>query len=73
MDISIRDTSQDDAGLKAIPIVKDFLETLPALRPLLIVTKMLLKSKGLNSAAGGSLSSYAVTNICANYLQVCNA
>ncbi|TDL26370.1 Nucleotidyltransferase [Rickenella mellea] len=57
-------------GIKAIPIVKSYLNKLPALRPLVLVVKRFLSQRNLNSAASGSLSSYSIVCMCISFLQL---
>ncbi|TCD67895.1 hypothetical protein EIP91_011829 [Steccherinum ochraceum] len=49
-----------DDGVKAIPIMKECLISLPPLRHLLLVLKGFLLKRGLGSASNGGLSSYGV-------------
>lgn len=56
--------------MKAIPVIKSYLLTMPALRPLILAVKAFLSQRALNSASSGSLSSYSVINMCISYLQV---
>ena len=68
MDVSI--SVGDDAGRKAIPLIKSYLEEMPALRALILCIKMFLSPRGLNNAAQGTLSSYAITLMTISFLQV---
>lgn len=65
-DISVNATD----GLKAVPVIKGYLDELPALRPLVLVVKTFLSEKGLQSAASGGLSSYAIICIVIGFLKV---
>ena len=67
-DISIR--NDEDTGPRAIPIVKQYLQEMPALRTLILAVKMFLSLRDLNDASQSSLSSYAVTILCISFLQV---
>ncbi|KAI5121858.1 hypothetical protein M0805_003291 [Coniferiporia weirii] len=67
VDISIR--NDEDSGPRAIPIVKQFLEDMPALRPLVHAIKAFLSLQDLNDASQGTLSSYAITIMCISFLQ----
>ena len=69
IDISMRNS--EDTGVRAIPIIKKFLEDMPPLRPLIRAVKALLSLRDLNDASQGTLSSYAITLMCINFLQVC--
>lgn len=57
-------------GLKAVPIIKGYLDELPALRPLVLVVKTFLTDKGLQSAFNGGLSSYAIICLVIGFLKV---
>ena len=59
-----------DDGYSMIPVIKTYLDTMPALRPLLLLVKAFLARKGLNSAATGGLGSYATTLLIISFLQV---
>lgn len=59
-----------DNGVKAIPIINDYLDKMPALRPLILVVKGFLSQRDLNNAGNGSLSSYSIINMCISFLQV---
>ncbi|THH11622.1 hypothetical protein EW145_g562 [Phellinidium pouzarii] len=67
VDISIR--NDEDSGPRAIPIVKQFLQDIPALRPLIHAVKAFLSLRGLNDASQSTLSSYAITIMCISFLQ----
>ena len=67
-DISIR--NDEDTGPRAIPIVKQYLDDMPALRTLILAIKMFLSLRDLNDASQSSLSSYAITILCISFLQV---
>jgi non-canonical poly(A) RNA polymerase PAPD5/7 len=66
IDISIN----HDDGTMAIEPINNFLATMPALRPLIMIVKGFLTQRGLNSAASSGLSSYAVICMVINFLQV---
>lgn len=57
-------------GLEVIPIIKRYIEELPALRPLVLSIKTYLSIKELSSAANGGLSSYSVICLVISFLQV---
>lgn len=57
--------------MKAIPVIKRYLDEMPALRHLVLVIKVFLAHKGLNSAANGGLGSYATICLAIHLLQVC--
>ncbi|KAL5519343.1 hypothetical protein ACEPAH_1026 [Sanghuangporus vaninii] len=67
IDISIR--NGEDAGVRVIPLIKQYLADLPALRPLIIAVKAFLSLRDLNDASQGTLSSYAITLLCISFLQ----
>ncbi|KAL5533861.1 hypothetical protein ACEPAG_321 [Sanghuangporus baumii] len=67
IDISIR--NDEDAGVRAIPLIKQYLADLPALRPLILAVKAFLSLRDLNDASQGTLSSYAITLLCISFLQ----
>lgn len=66
-DISIN----GEDGLRAIPIIKEYVATLPVLRPLILVLKSYLASQKLNSAATGGLGSFALMCMIISFIQVC--
>ncbi|KAI0066580.1 Nucleotidyltransferase, partial [Artomyces pyxidatus] len=66
VDITINGTE----GVQAIDIVKDYLQRMPALRPLILVAKALLQQHNLHSAATSGLSSYATTCMVVSFLQL---
>ena len=68
IDISIR--NEEDSGPRAIPLIKQFVTDLPALAPLLLAVKAFLSLRDLNDASQSTLSSYAITLLCINFLQV---
>lgn len=68
VDISIR--NDEDAGPRAIPLIKQFLVDLPALKPLILAVKAFLSLRDLNDASQSTLSSYAITLLCISFLQV---
>jgi DNA polymerase sigma len=57
-------------GIDAIPIVKEYLDKMPALRPLVLVVKAMLRRANLGSAASSGLNSYSVVLMAISYLQV---
>lgn len=66
IDISIN--SMD--GVKAVPIIVDYLNKMPALRYLVLVIKSYLSRLRLNSASNGGLSSYSLICLVISFLQV---
>ncbi|CAI5738853.1 unnamed protein product [Peronospora destructor] len=60
VDISIENV-QTCSGMEASKLVRQYVNDLPRLKPLLIVLRQTLREKALNSAYTGGLSSYAVT------------
>lgn len=59
-----------DDGCSMIPLIKTYLDTMPALRPLLLLVKAFLARRGLNSAAASGLGSYASTLLIISFLQL---
>ncbi|KAI6163613.1 hypothetical protein EDD17DRAFT_1565717 [Pisolithus thermaeus] len=59
-----------DDGMKVTPIVHDYLDKMPAVRPLLLILKVFLCQRNLNSAATGGPSSYVLTCMVIHFLQV---
>ena len=68
VDISIR--NDEDSGPRAIPVVKQYLQEMPALRTLIHAIKAFLSFRDLNDASQSTLSSYAITIMCISFLQV---
>ncbi|KAI9922116.1 hypothetical protein PsorP6_001924 [Peronosclerospora sorghi] len=60
VDISIENV-QTWYGMEASQWVRQYVSTLPRLKPLVMVVRQMLREKALNSAFTGGLSSYAVT------------
>ncbi|KAJ7054681.1 Nucleotidyltransferase, partial [Mycena amicta] len=60
VDIGVNNTD----GLRAVDMVKGYMSTMPALRPLVLVVKAFLAQRGLNNPAHGGLGSYAVICMC---------
>ncbi|KIY51968.1 Nucleotidyltransferase [Fistulina hepatica ATCC 64428] len=56
-------------GLSAVKVVKYYLDTMPALKPLVLVVKGLLSRHGLNDASKGGLGSYGIIWMCVSLLQ----
>ena len=71
VDISIR--NDEDSGPRAIPVVKQYLQEMPALRTLIHAVKAFLSFRDLNDASQSTLSSYAITIMCISFLQVSNS
>jgi DNA polymerase sigma len=59
-----------DDGMLAVPLVKRHLDTMPALRSLLMLLKRFLAQRELNSAATAGVSGYVLTCMCISFLQV---
>ncbi|KAH8094669.1 hypothetical protein BXZ70DRAFT_908781 [Cristinia sonorae] len=57
IDISIN----ADDGVKAVPVIKEYLANFPILRPLLLVLKGFLRKLDLHSASNGGLGSYGLS------------
>ncbi|KAF9469521.1 hypothetical protein BDZ94DRAFT_1242597 [Collybia nuda] len=66
VDIGINNTD----GLAAIETIKKYLETMPALLPLVLVIKGFLLQRLLNDASKGGLGSYAIICMCISFLQL---
>ena len=57
-------------GVKAVPVIADYMQRMPALRYLVMVMKGFLAQHNLNSAAYGGLSSYSLICLAISFLQV---
>ena len=68
VDISIR--NNEDSGARAIPLIKQYMDEMEPLRPLIIAIKAFLSLRDLNDASQNTLSSYAITLMCISFLQV---
>ncbi len=55
-------------GILAVPLMQHFLSSIPALKPLVLVTKQLLLECSLNNPFSGGLSSYCVQILCLAFL-----
>ena len=66
IDISLNATD----GVKAVPILRDWFDRLPALRFLVLCIKSLLSRHGLNTASSSGLSSYGVICLAISFLQL---
>ncbi|KAK7695252.1 hypothetical protein QCA50_002442 [Cerrena zonata] len=60
--------NQED-GLKAISIIRGYLDDMPALRPLVLVLKVYMAIQNLNSPAFGGLGSYATICMVITFLK----
>jgi len=67
LDISF--DSQEHHGLEAIELVKNIMQELPMIQPLMLVLKQFLLDRGLLTAFTGGLSSYGLFLMIARYLQ----
>lgn len=56
-------------GVPTIALVKEYLKTMPALRPLVLLIKSLLEQHGLHSAQSSGLSSYCAICMVISFLQ----
>lgn len=56
--------------MKAVPILRDWFDKLPALRFLVLCIKSLLSRYDLNNASSSGLSSYGVILLAINFLQI---
>ena len=59
-----------DSGPRASTLIQKFIATLPALRPLVLVLKQFLLSRGLNEVFRGGLGSYGLTALVVSFLQM---
>ncbi|RPD64718.1 Nucleotidyltransferase [Lentinus tigrinus ALCF2SS1-7] len=66
VDISFNATD----GVKAVPILRDYFDKMPALRYLVLCVKSLLSRHKLNTASSSGLSSYGVILLAINFLQL---
>ena len=66
MDISINQTT----GLSAVALINRHLQHFPALRPLIVIVKLFLNSRGLNEVFKGGLGSYSIICMVISFIQV---
>lgn len=66
VDISINQTN----GVSAGQIVNAYIDSLPALRPLVLVIKAFLSQRSMNEVYSGGLGSYSVICMVISFLQV---
>ena len=66
VDISINQIN----GLNAGRIVHNFMDAIPALRPLTLVVKSFLSQRSMNEVFSGGLGSYSVVCMVTSFLQV---
>lgn len=66
VDISINQTN----GVSAVEIVKNFMNELPALRPLVLIVKAFLSQRSMNEVFTGGLGSYSIVLLVTSFLQV---
>lgn len=61
-------------GPKYVPVIKEYAQSYPALRPLLLVIKCFLQQRDLNEVFRGGLGSYTVLLLVVSHLQMlkCN-
>lgn len=57
-------------GPKYVPVIKKYVESFPALRPLLLVVKCFLQQRDLNEVYSGGLGSYTVLLLVVSHLQM---
>ncbi|KAJ7589549.1 Nucleotidyltransferase [Mycena floridula] len=57
-------------GVSGVELIKQFVDEMPALRPLVMVLKSFLKPRGIGSAATGGLGSYGLTCMAISFLQL---
>lgn len=65
-DISVNQTN----GLQAADFVNDVQDRMPAIRPLIMVTKHLLQQRGMSEVYSGGLGSFSVILLVVNFMQV---
>jgi len=63
-------TTATHNGLATLDVVKQCCDAIPELRPLVLVTKQLLREHGLNEPYRGGLSSYSVVLMATAFLQM---
>jgi non-canonical poly(A) RNA polymerase PAPD5/7 len=68
VDISINQTT----GLSAVAVINRYLQHFPALRPLIMIIKLFLSSRGLNEVFKGGLGSYSIICMVISFMQVCS-
>ena len=66
MDVNIN----TEDGLRAIDAVKEYMDKMPALKPIVLLVKALLAPRGLNTAATSGLGSYTLICMAVSFLQV---
>ncbi|KAG8813456.1 hypothetical protein FRC19_002408 [Serendipita sp. 401] len=66
IDISINQTN----GIKAITMIKKYLDRFPALRSLILVVKAYLNQRGMNEVYKGGLGSYSIICLAISFLQM---
>lgn len=66
VDISINQTT----GLGAVALINRYLQHFPALRPLIMIIKLFLSSRGLNEVFKGGLGSYSIICMVISFIQV---
>lgn len=66
VDISVNQTN----GIDASHFVQDWLHKMPALRPLIMATKLLLSQRGMSEVFSGGLGSYSVICLVISHLQM---
>lgn len=67
-DISVNQTN----GLLAADYVNDMQSQMPAIRPLILITKHLLQQRGMSEVYTGGLGSFSVILLIINFMQVCS-
>lgn len=66
MDVNIN----TEDGLRAIDAIKEYMDKMPALKPIVLLVKALLAPRSLNSAATLGLGSYTLVCMVISFLQV---
>ncbi|ODQ53770.1 Nucleotidyltransferase, partial [Saitoella complicata NRRL Y-17804] len=68
--ISVDVSFNKPSGLIGAQVIKGYCQSMPALRPLVLVIKWLLQQRDLNEVYTGGLGSYAIICICVSFLQL---
>ena len=66
----MRVDTQGSHELKVVPRVNSYFDSIPALRPLVLVVKSFVYCKEANSDLKGGVSTYAIVCMCISFLQV---
>lgn len=69
MQLDLSFDAKEYHGLEAIDMIRNLLEEIPMIRPLVLVLKQILLDRGLLTAYTGGLSSYCLFLMVARYCQ----